>query len=246
MRKIEAADVSQEFIDHLSKLETWLSIISIALQNVYKKRKQLNKRMPYPKSEFLALLCEQVMLSATIAWENFVSELFVCYINRDSTLYVQDLKTRFDSSIADRFGREIASKAVLQLGQHLNKQQVKHCLDPKQFNFVPKHSSELVQCAQKWLAIEYSKKFTSLSAKDRATIDAWYAMRNFLAHRSKASWHEMHKALNGENLYANYKLGAKARHDIGAYLKASVTKDRRMRLERYMIRMKSLASKLTK
>lgn len=44
-------------------------------------------------------LTEHCLLAAAVAWEGFISDMFIAYINRDSTRFKEHLKASFEAHI---------------------------------------------------------------------------------------------------------------------------------------------------
>lgn len=240
MRKVSPNDVRTQFDDKLGCL------LEVYLSGIAGIKSTPIESLNHDHASLCALLAEQCMMAASVAWEVFISELFVCYINKNSAKYTADLKKRFAESIKEKFGDEMATKAVLSLGAHLRKTEVKSSVDPKKYNLVIKDSEKLVEKATAWLVDEHRNKFVNLTPADKAGINAWREIRDFLAHKSSASWSDMEAVLKKNELAQEFRWQNRARHDIGVYLKADTNPQNGVsRLELYFRLMKDIAVKLT-
>ncbi len=88
----------------------------------------------YTRKMLIDLFAEQCMVSATVAWDMFISELFVCYINQDCTKFRDDIAQRITNTMTEKFGEKLGSQIVLGPISHLTKRQVKGWLDPREHN----------------------------------------------------------------------------------------------------------------
>lgn len=95
MRKVRPIDVRETLHEKVDQL---LELHSQCLEHLLAQHNA--GALTYTANQLASLLSEQSMMIAAVAWEIFISELFVCYINRDSALFVADLKNRFKSSIS--------------------------------------------------------------------------------------------------------------------------------------------------
>jgi len=190
------------------------------------------------------LITESAMLTAAVLWEGFLSDLFIAYINRDTSAYAMFAEAAVRQHAQEKFGTDVVKSVSLQLELHLSADQVRQLLDSKGYNLTFKTASFLVHRAGEWLAKPYKQYFTALTPAQRASIDASSAIRNFLAHRSRSSKGEMAKALVVADLPRNLGRGTNDVHDIGAFLLSTPVRAKTTRFALYVTNLKALAAGL--
>ncbi len=163
---------------------------------------------------------ELQLLSAVVLWEGFITDLFVAYVNRDSHRFTEDLRTRIIRSVRDKFGDVAAAKTVVTLPAHLDRLTVVGLLDPVGRNLSFASAQDLVATARRILPTAASNRFARLRPVDRASIDAWTAIRNFVAHRSRSAKNRMNKALVVPHLPGVLRRGPYYVRSVGRYLAA--------------------------
>lgn len=171
-----------------------------------------------------SMLTEHSLLAAAVAWEGFVSDIFIAYINRDATRFKQHLKTSFAEHIKtadrpklvfDKFVREITFPA------HFTKAEVTELTDSIGNNVTFPSFSELEKRASNWLVAEHASKFSKLTAQQKAVVNSVIALRNHIAHRSKRSLDAMNEALARGVLHpTGIKRLNNSISNVGAWLKA--------------------------
>ncbi len=166
-------------------------------------------------------LAEQSLMVASVLWEGYVGDLFVAYINRDSSMLLGWLRGRIETSVKAKFGSETWNHVRLAFPKHLNKDAIYGLLDPDDKNLTFSSAKKMVQKAEEALVDDHARVFRSLSKVDEAVIDATKAMRNFVAHRSESSKKVMNEALGDNNLPNCLRRGRQSIHNLGAHLKAS-------------------------
>ncbi|MCU7919555.1 MAG: hypothetical protein KZQ95_14540 [Candidatus Thiodiazotropha sp. (ex Epidulcina cf. delphinae)] len=169
------------------------------------------------KASLETVLVEQLVLSTTVAWEAFVSDLFVAYIAMKPKTYLDSLEKRINESITAKFGKSVARLTRFERQLSLSPNKIAILVDPGGWNISLSSADKLASKANNMLHATFAKKF-SLDADDGAFIDFAVALRNFLGHRSamsRRSLTEAHKKLGlGKNTPFNGPIS-----NLGTYLK---------------------------
>lgn len=224
MRKVDPNGVRQDFISAVDQVEALTGL----LEDVPAAAKQA---------------LELQMLSAVVYWEGFITDLFVAYINHDSRRFAADLAGRISHSVKSKFGEEAAARTTVALPRHLDRATVEALLDHSGRNLAVGTVKELLALAKAILPTSGEARITSaLGATDQATVDAWLAIRNYVAHRSQAAWGRMNDALGDRRLPVELQRGVNNVNSVGKFLGAQVTGVSRAKF--IFAGMRSLASKM--
>lgn len=235
MRKVDPAGVKSDFnsfaverVAHFGRLETLL------------------KGTAHEKRD-LSILSEVTLHSAYVAFEVFLSDLMLSYINRDFSAYQQDLESRIDVSIKAKFGGEAASRTNFSLSKHINAQDLEKLIDPTGWNLTFSDVTDLKTKFTRWVIPAQGAGVAALTVSDMRLIDTTRAIRNFIAHRSAGS-----KTIMNGNLLtistgsgctnASLPRGPQMINDVGAYLKSFSHGKRR--LLTYIERLQAIAAGL--
>ena len=163
------------------------------------------------------VLVEQLVLSTAVAWEAFISDLFIAYITMKPKTYLDSLERRLNESITSKFGKPVARLTKFERPLSLSPNIVSVLVDPDGWNIALPSSDKLASKANSMLHATFARRF-SLDADDGSFLDFAVALRNFLGHRSpksRKSLTEAHRKLGvGKNAPFNGSL-----RNIAAYLK---------------------------
>jgi hypothetical protein len=227
MRKINPVDVRQDFNNSLVDLLAFYATVKSSLT--------LDKDQSF--------LAENTVLTAATLWEGFVNDLFVAYINRDSSQFVVHLKNAYEADrtakqmqIANRFGS-------LSFPQHMPVKMVTSLLDAVGNNVTFSHYLAMKKGAKVYLAAATAATVSGLTSQQGACINLWIALRNHIAHRSARSRKAMNDALKVAALH-----GTGLRRDIrdvqhvGGYLKAKGGPNLPPRVEILLAHMMAIAA----
>jgi len=169
-------------------------------------------------------LTEHCLLAAAVAWEGFISDMFIAFINRDSTRFKEHLKASFEEHIGTSATprRVFDAFGSLNLPVHLKKVDVLTLANSVGNNITFSHFDDLEQRANTWLIADHAAKFSGLSAQQKAVINSVIALRNHIAHRSQRSLDAMNDVLSRGALHPTglRRLGNRF-HNVGAWLKAT-------------------------
>jgi len=190
------------------------------------------------------LVAESSLLASAVLWEGFITDLFVANINRDSQRFTANLLSRIEQSVTSKFGPRVAQKVRVALPKHLRKKDVRSLLDQEDRNLSFETAEKMVDRAKLDLPSGVAASFTALTGPERATIDAWHSIRNFIAHRSQSSEDKMNAQLKGADVPLLLRRGTRKIHDAGSWLSSDPSRTQKWRIQHYVSTMKSIAQKL--
>jgi hypothetical protein len=207
VRKINPTSVRDDFRSQLTDLTTFHNTCLVAFTNGTDK----------------STLTERTLLAAAVAWEGFVSDMFIAYINTDATRFKQHLEDSFDTHLK---GSSTPQKVFEKYGsitfpKHLSKADVLELADSLGNNITFSKFALLEKKAGTWLIATHADKFKTLNGRQKAVVNSIIALRNHIAHRSDRSLTAMNALLNENALTpTGIKRGNKNFHNVGAWLKA--------------------------
>jgi hypothetical protein len=190
------------------------------------------------------LVTESSMLAAAVFWEGFVSDLFIAFVNRDTSAYASFAEVAVRQHAQTKFGADVVKAVSLELERHISAERVRLLLDSRGYNVTFKTGADLIQRARDWLALPYRNNFMTLAAAAVAFINAFSAIRDFLAHRSKSSKAKMAAALMVPTLARKFCYGTNIVHDVGAFLLSTRPDTPKTRFALYLAEMTALAARL--
>lgn len=192
--------------------------------------------------EFLAIFSEQMFMYSAVLWEGFLSDLLIAYINKSSNKLKEKIKSSIDASLSENKYKEFI-KWELNLSDDLNRKDVERILAPEGQNITVSSAGELKDWAKKYLGDAHSKCIAGLTEQESATINAWYATRNSVAHGSDKAFEKLNTSLRNAKLPNRFKREKNSVVSVGTYLMA--IKEKKSRLHHYLEAMKSIAKKIT-
>lgn len=235
MRKVRPQDVKQDFANFVAERLAYFQRVETALLGTQHEKRDIST------------LAETTLHAVYVAFECFLSDLFLAYMNRDFSQYQSTLIAKIASSNRDKFGQWAESRVSFARVAHMKVEQIESILDPESYNLTFKSVNVLKQRAAEWLAAPLRNGITGISEPDSRLIDCVHAIRNFIAHQSPNAKSLMNSALATVvqgNACPNIHLGRGAHdvHDIGAFLKSSMAGQRRV--QRYADRLSAIAATL--
>lgn len=207
MRKISPTDIRNDFKKQLIDLKNFYSAGMVGLS----------------RESDQSTLTEHSLLAAAVAWEGFISDLFIAYINVDASRFKVHLEDSFNEHIKtqEKSNRVFQKFGELQFPAHLSKADVQSLANSSGNNITFPNFSELENRASIWLVKDHSDKFRNLPKPQQSIIDAVIALRNHVAHRSQRSLDAMNDALAVGALHTTgIKRNGNKFHNVGAWLKA--------------------------
>ncbi len=229
MRKINPVEVRQDFDSGLADLIAFYMTVNASLT--------LDKDRSF--------LAENTVLTAATLWESFINDLFVAYINRDSSQFSVHLKNAFD---ADRTSKQkqIANRfTTINFPRHMPVQMVTSLLDEAGNNITFPTYSAMKKGAKIYLSAPHAAIVGGLTGQQGAIINLWIALRNHIAHRSARSLEAMNDALKVGALHGSgLQRGVRDVHHVGGYLKAKGVHNLPPRIEIILSSMRAISAAL--
>jgi len=207
MRKISPQSIINDFVKQLGDIKT------LYVEGIDGLSKGGDK----------SRLAEYSLLAAAVAWESFISDMFIAYVNSDSAQFKQHLKNSFNEHLAkhDKANTVFLKYGELEFPSHLTKADVQSLANSSGSNITFSSFALLEDRARIWLVQQHADKFARLTAPQKAVVNAVIALRNHIAHRSKRSLDAMNEALAAGALYTTgIKRQDNRFHNVGAWLKA--------------------------
>ena len=193
----------------------------------------------------LSQFASNSFVSLYVAFEGFLSDLFLAYLNRDSSALKADLSSRVSQSVQTKFGKAVSSRTWMTFSRHLSVDTIAGLVDPDARNLEFTSCEAMKLKAKQLLSPVHRSRILFLTAEEERLLDTARAIRHFIAHRSAASKDAMNAKLatvskGGGNPY----LGRSNRkvHDVGLYLRA--TAGGLARVAHYASGLKAIATKL--
>lgn len=208
MRKVSPKDVRDDYRQQLADLG----------------RFYLTGYATFTSDSDRSTLTEQSLLTAAVAWEGFVSDMFIAYINRDAAKFKKHLQASLDEHLkaAPNPQRVFREFGTLSFPTHLKKATVQDLADGVGNNITFASFAKLEAGAKQWLSTGHAAKFSGLSPQQKAVVDAVIALRNHIAHRSRRSLDAMNEILGRASLTPTgiRRVGNRF-HNVGAWLKST-------------------------
>lgn len=218
MRKISPADIKRDFQTQLTDLTSFYRAGMLA----------------FTSQKDQSTLTEHTLLASAVAWEGFVSDMFIAYINVDATRFKQHLKDAFDDHLKtqEKSSRVFKAYGKLLFPAHLSKADVQALANSTGNNITFPNFSELEERSKKWHVKAHADKFGNLTKSQKALVDAVIGLRNHIAHRSQRSGDAMNKLLAVGALHTTkIKRGDNKINSVGAWLKSTPVKHNAPRVE---------------
>lgn len=233
MRKMDPNDVVDDFVSQLDDLEAYCQRVADRLVGTATEKGDIS------------ILAEQTFVSAATAFEGFLSDLFLAFLNRDPSAFLAEHRERIRQSVEGKFGAWHWGKLSYAAPRHVKVDDLISLIDPTGWNLTFKDAEALKTKATAWLIVAHRNKITGLTEHDERVIDTTKAIRDYIAHRSSGSKQRMNEALDSvDQGPPNDNLG-RGEHEInnaGSFLKAVFDGSRR--LELYCERLRQIAQAL--
>lgn len=233
MRKIKPESVVDDFKVQLVELNNYFERVQTATVGTPTEVKDIS------------LLAEQSFVTAAVAFESFVSDLFVAFINRDSSKLQSEYESRIKESVKTKFAQWHADQLKFAAVKHLSVDQILEIMDKDGRNITFQTASKMKSEASAWLHKDFADLFKSLTDKDESVVDCVKAVRDFIAHRSDSAKDRMNDELKSVGTAPpnkNLGRGLQKVHHIGSFLKVEFQAKRRVQL--YWERLTAIAESL--
>lgn len=233
MKKLDPQSVRKDFVDESQELMAYLGRARRALQGDEHEKGDISR------------LASTTFLSLFVYFEQFVSDLFLSYLNRDFSQYQKHIASRLDQSVEDKFGTWVRGRTTFNSVSHVKVDDLRDVVDPTGWNLTFKDGQAIKDRAQEWLVHDHAKRVNTLDDHDLRLVDTANSIRDFLAHGSLGAKVRMNNALdcverNSNNQYLGR--GAQQVHNVGAYLKSVFDEKRRIAI--YSERLQEIARKM--
>lgn len=150
--------------------------------------------------------------------------MFIAYINGDATRFKQHLEASFAEHMRTAGKPKLVFEkfGAITFPRHFKKADVSALADSVGNNITFSNFDELEQRASTWLITAHARKFSGLTAQQKAVISAITALRNHIAHRSQRSFDAMNETLAQGALHpTGIKRLDNNVSNVGAWLKAT-------------------------
>ena len=143
----------------------------------------------------LTILSELIFLNTYVAFETFISDIFMAYINKSSMSYQNFQEAKIKKLVKEEYGDWYSNRISMSKSLHLKADEVESLIDPKGFNLTFSSTNEMKRIAGGWIAQEHREKIFRLTDDDLKFIDCCREIRNAIAHKSKRSLTSMNDLL---------------------------------------------------
>jgi len=229
MRKMNPDSVRSDFDISLSEAQAFYTTAKAALST----------------DKDQSLLVRSTIITAATLWESFINDLFIAYINRDTSRFQIHLRNAFE---ADRTAKQelIAQHfAVVTLTKHMTVDMITELLDSDGNNLTFSSYDALKKGARKYLIEAHREGINGLSGANKQCINLWLSLRNHIAHDSARSYDAMNQAMASDALInTGLQRGMRKVSHVGSYLKSKPTPSAKPRIELILDNMKFIAAAL--
>jgi hypothetical protein len=217
MRKINPADVCDDFRNEISALETFLT-------------DSWNVAASSRDKSFLA---ELVFHRAYVAVESFLSAWIIGAINRDSSQFIANRTNAITQSLTSKFSAWDATQFTYSPPSHITVSDLQTLVDPDGWNITFKTYDKLKAKCAEWLTDPYKNKVDNVPVHRQKVIDAAKAVRNCIAHQSQSSFTDMNQQIGGlpnTGVCRHLRTTVNSVTNVGSHLKAVAGTSTRVQL----------------
>jgi hypothetical protein len=175
MRKVDPAGVRDDFDAFASERRSHF----VRLEGVL-------KGTPHEKRD-VSILAETTLHSTYVAFEVFLSDLLLAYMNRDFSTYQATLQTDIQQLVKSRLGVGASLMTKLDAPKHIKILDLENLVDPTGWNLTFKSVDVLRTKFAAWVSQPLGAGVARLVPSDTKLIDTARAIRNFTAHKSAGS-----------------------------------------------------------
>jgi hypothetical protein len=187
-------------------------------------------------------LAEHFALELGVRWEGFVHDLFVAYLMQGKRAFLRSKNLNIMRSVGDRYGDGWLKLVRVRNPLKWTPRLVEALIDPNQRNIVVTSADDLYHRATQLLGSRAIK--FSLNPDDRQLVNFVVALRNYLAHRSKASRKDLYQAAAAFiSQGPNAELFGRLRQ-VSTYLRTGVKVGKTPRIKVVHARLSEIAGKL--
>lgn len=143
MRTTKPEPIRDDFIDAISDVKaTYNAAAASSMEDKSKK-----------------LVAEYSVVAAAVLWEGYISDLFVAYLNKDSSKFVDHLTPLISLEAEDDIAKRAIAHASVKLKKHFTVADLHSILGSKDYNITFPSPAKLKEAAGKYLAAPQSKYF---------------------------------------------------------------------------------------
>lgn len=229
MRKINPADICDDFRDEIITLETFLTDAWAVAASSRDK----------------SFLAELVFHRAYVAVESFLSAWIIGAINRDPSQFITHRTNSITQSVTSKFSAWDAGNLTYSPAAHIAVADLQSLVDPDGWNITFKSYEQLKSKCADWLTVMYKNKVDGVPARRQEIIDAARSIRNCIAHQSKGSFTTMNQQLSGlpnVGVCRHLRTTVNAVSNVGSHLKAVA--DGSTRVQLYLREFRELGGNL--
>ena len=187
-------------------------------------------------------LASQTYMSAATAWECFLSDIVIAYIEIDPEVFFEHLKrshedgrTRKQKLIQEKYTK-------INFPESINSEEIIEFIDSEKRNITFSSASDLNKKVKNWISEDYFKKFNEITKEETAIINLIISLRNFIAHQSKGSFAKLERCARVSQLKSLGLFRKSAgMPDYGNYLNG--IHDEKTRFEIIATQMKKIGGK---
>ncbi len=209
--------------DHRSVFTDYKSDLATLVKFYDKATFGLNAQKVAPAMH--ASLAELVFHRGYVAFETYISSIFVAYINQDSAAFQVAHEIGAQKLVSSKLGTWWGTRIKLKKEPHILQSEVESLIDPKGYNLTFSSSKEMIDKSKEWLSATHQAGFIALVSDDYLLIDAAREIRNYIAHQSQSAFDRMNlalKALPATGPISDLKRAQRDVEDIGAYLRSKI------------------------
>lgn len=220
-------DVRESFDTALGELHVFYKTVKAALS----------------KDKDETLLVQNTILTAATLWESFINDMFIAYINRDSTQFQIHLHDAFKASRTPKQDVIAKNFVTVSFPKHLTVDLIADLIDQRGENITFFDYKTLQKGAAKYLSAGHRTGIDGLSNAQKATLTLWIALRNEIAHNSERSFKAMNEAMNAGGLHnTGLQRGVNNVKHVGSYLKSKPWANSKPRIELILDHMTAIAA----
>lgn len=187
-------------------------------------------------------LVSQTYMSAATAWECFLNDIVIAYIEIDPEVFFEHLKRSYEGNRTKKQKLIQKKYSKINFPESINSEDIVELIDSEKRNITFSSASDLNEKVRKWISEDYFKKFSEITKEETAIINLIISLRNFIAHQSKGSFAKLERYARVSQLKSLGLFRESAgMPDYGKYL--NLMHDEKTRFEIIITQMKKIGEK---
>src|SRR5713101_5956457 len=138
MRKINPTSVASTFCKDIDAMIDYYNRCEVAFKGRTTKKSDMS------------LLSETVFLSASVAFEGMLSDMFLAYVNKNSEPFIMAKEREIKEKIESDYGCWYSSKISIGKNKHIKVKELYPLLDPKGYNITFNNARNMVVRSKKF------------------------------------------------------------------------------------------------